>query len=145
MYTPDIVFNLPVSMPRMLEDWSSFPSDHGALFIALSVCFWRINRRIGLLAVLFTIVVVLLPRIYVGHHFPGDILVGSLVGLLIALLLMPLLERSKALQSAVTRGEAHPAVLYPLLFMVMFQVAALFEPARRTLDAISKMALAIGS
>ena len=94
---------------------------------------------------LFAIVLVLLPRIYVGLHFPGDILAGSLVGLLIALLLMPLLERSKALQSAVTRGEAHPAVLYPLLFMVMFQVAALFEPARRTLDAISKMALAIGS
>jgi len=60
---------------------SSFPSDHttGAFALALAV-FWR-HRKMGLGMLLFAIVTGI-SRVYVGHHYPFDILASIIIAIL---------------------------------------------------------------
>ena len=61
----------------------SFPSDHAAVAFAASMAVYFYNKKLG--AVLFTISFLMsLARIYVGAHYPLDILVGMFLGICIA-------------------------------------------------------------
>jgi undecaprenyl-diphosphatase len=65
---------------------SSFPSDHAAASIAIAVAVLLMHRRIGLV-VLAVALLVCYARVFVGAHYPGDVLGGAAVGLVVTLLL----------------------------------------------------------
>jgi len=65
---------------------SSFPSDHAAASIAIAVTVLLMHRRIGLV-VLAVALLVCFARVYVGAHYPGDVLGGAAIGLAVTLLL----------------------------------------------------------
>jgi membrane-associated phospholipid phosphatase len=68
----------------------SFPSDHAAASVAIAVVVLLAHRRIGAL-VLAGAALVCVARVYVGAHYPGDVLGGAAIGTCVALLLwMPL-------------------------------------------------------
>ena len=58
----------------------SFPSGHAAFFFAIAavICFY--NKKIGLLFFLADFLISLF-RVFVGIHWPSDILAGALVGI----------------------------------------------------------------
>jgi undecaprenyl-diphosphatase len=62
---------------------SSFPSDHAAASIAIAVAVLLMHRRLGVLVA----VLVCYSRVYVGAHYPGDVLAGAAIGSLVTLLL----------------------------------------------------------
>lgn len=64
---------------------SSFPSDHttGSISLALAVLFR--HRKIGF-GMLLLAILTGISRIYVGHHYPIDILGSILVGLMVSTL-----------------------------------------------------------
>ncbi|WP_066073755.1 undecaprenyl-diphosphatase [Neobacillus soli] len=73
---------------------ASFPSDHttGAFSLALAVLF--VHRKIGVGMLLFAFLTGF-SRIYVGHHYPFDILGSMVVSLVISIIvykLSPFLE-----------------------------------------------------
>ena len=74
----------------------SFPSDHAVMSGAVAAGVLVANRRLGLVA-LAAAVAMCLTRVYVGAHFPGDVLAGALVGAAVTLLgwvlLRPVLVR----------------------------------------------------
>ncbi|MBU8918956.1 undecaprenyl-diphosphatase [Bacillus sp. FJAT-29953] len=61
---------------------SGFPSDHstGAFSLALAVL-WRKHRKIGFGMLLFAILTGI-SRVYVGHHYPFDVLASVIVALI---------------------------------------------------------------
>lgn len=63
-----------------LNNWNSFPSDHSMFFFALGTGLWRVNRLAGLVAFVWTILIIDLPRIYLGIHYPSDVVFGALFG-----------------------------------------------------------------
>ena len=78
---PIVDFRLPYSMsPSALIGWSSFPSDHAALFFGLAATLYLVSRPIGILAFLHAFFVVNLPRVYTGVHYSSDILAGAALG-----------------------------------------------------------------
>lgn len=77
-------FVLPYGIePTALTNWSSFPSDHAVLFFTLATGFLFISRKLGILALIYTTLLIALPRIYLGFHYPTDIICGAVIGLAI--------------------------------------------------------------
>ncbi|MFI8239607.1 phosphatase PAP2 family protein [Streptomyces sp. NPDC085866] len=72
-------------------DWS-FPSNHTAIAVASAVALFFVSRRLGLLASGFAVAMAA-SRVWVGVHYPHDVLVGALVGGLVAFLVMTVLRR----------------------------------------------------
>ena len=68
---------------------SSFPSNSAAAAFAIAAAVWCVNRRIG--AALFLAAAVYgFSRVYVGVHYPADILGGAVVALIVTALTLRL-------------------------------------------------------
>lgn len=77
---------------------SSFPSDHTILAFAVTTALLLVSRRLGLLALALGVLVAV-ARVFVGVHYPTDVLGGALLGSGMVLLLSrfdPLLARATA-------------------------------------------------
>jgi membrane-associated phospholipid phosphatase len=61
----------------------SFPSDHAAASVAIATVLVLAHRRLGLVA-LAAAALVCVARVYVGAHYPGDVLAGAAVGATVA-------------------------------------------------------------
>ncbi len=95
----------------------SFPSDHATVAGAVAVGLLFADRRWGIIATALAIVMAF-TRVYVGAHYPGDVLAGLLLGGLVStagwFVIVPLLRRvatwltATKLRSLVTNAE--PAV-----------------------------------
>ncbi len=61
----------------------SFPSDHATGGFALAFGVWLYDRTLG--TILLAIAGLLaFSRVYVGTHYPGDVLAGALIGIAVA-------------------------------------------------------------
>lgn len=66
----------------------SFPSGHtGSSFAAAVVLFCRLPKRLSSFLLLLAFLIGF-SRLYVGGHYPSDIIVGAISGTLIALVLL---------------------------------------------------------
>lgn len=75
----------------------AFPSDHAVMAGAAAAGLWLVSRRLGLLAIAAAVTMAA-ARVYVGAHWPGDVLVGLVLGAAVTLagyrFLRPLLAGS---------------------------------------------------
>lgn len=128
---PELVFQLPYGVSATnLGSWSSFPSDHAALFFALATGLFFISRILGVLIAVHLLLIVVLARIYLGLHYPTDLLAGAILGIVITWV---------AIQSNIfvyfTKLGRHlydnkPALFYPLFFFFTYQIATMFIDLR---------------
>ncbi|MER6452620.1 phosphatase PAP2 family protein [Streptomyces sp900105245] len=85
-------------------DWS-FPSNHAAIAAAAAVALLFVSRRLGALAVVAACAMAV-SRVWVGAHYPHDVLAGVVVGAVAALLAMSALRgraQAAAMRLAATR------------------------------------------
>jgi undecaprenyl-diphosphatase len=64
----------------------SFPSDHATGAFALAFGIWLYDRTIGT-ALLILAAVMGIARVYVGMHYPSDVVAGALIGVVVATVL----------------------------------------------------------
>lgn len=129
-HNPGVHFRVPAGVdPSEFNHWSSFPSDHASMYFALAFMIFLHSRRWGVLAWMLSTLAVL-PRIYLGYHWPSDILAGALVGAGCVWACRKLIPQP--VTSRVLRWEQNaPYVFYAMAFLVCYQVGTLFEEARR--------------
>lgn len=81
--------------PLIPESGSSFPSGHAAFFFAISFVLLLIDKKWGIWFLIFSVFIGV-ARIFVGVHWPSDILGGLVVGFLTFLIFKLLFSKSYA-------------------------------------------------
>jgi membrane-associated phospholipid phosphatase len=99
-----------------LRTFGAFPSDHAALLGAIPVGFAEWGSALGLVwAVLAALL--LLVRVAVGFHYPSDMLVGTLLGMVAAAASMALYNRKGwwyRMANRLASGFSRPPYSYAL-------------------------------
>jgi undecaprenyl-diphosphatase len=86
----------PYEAHTIRHPWSSstdasFPSDHTSLSFAIAFAVFMIDRTVG--AVFLAIATVIgVGRLFIGAHYPGDVVAGVAVGLVAAFVVVRLLR-----------------------------------------------------
>ncbi len=135
LHSGDPAFVTPYGLdPSTLEHWSSFPSDHAAVVFALSTAIFALSRRLGLIAYVWSIVIVCLPRLYGGYHYASDSLGGAMIGIVAALVVMYLLPTRSITERASGVEARYPGLFNAGLFMLMYFFATMFEEVRHAVS-----------
>src|SRR5262249_6486194 len=136
VHEPAMEFQLPYGMmPEALDGWSSFPSDHAALFFCLTMGLWFVSRRLGIVALLHSIFVISFPRVYEGLHYPSDMLAGAAIGVAWFSIANMAFIKNRLLPPAMFWLEKDPMSFYAVLFLLTEQMATIFHDTR-TLAAV---------
>jgi membrane-associated phospholipid phosphatase len=109
------------------EAWSAFPSDHAILFATLTTGLFLVSVPLGWLALLDTLFVVCLPRIYLGIHYPTDTLAGLAIGASVSLLANRPAFRNRVGDAALGWMKRHPGSFYAAFFLFSFELAGMFS------------------
>jgi undecaprenyl-diphosphatase len=139
-HDPDLNFQLPYGVEiTLMESWSSFPSDHAVLFFALATGIWFISRSTGALAITYILIVICFPRIYLGYHYPTDMLGGALAGIGIGWLLNTNKLRTYIAHPVMRWLRRAPGPVYACFFLFTYQIAVLFHDVRAIGSLIKKV------
>lgn len=129
LFDPALHFQAPLSIhPNLLSSWNSFPSDHAAVFFGLATALLLVNRTIGWVAVALAVWLDFV-RIYLGLHFPTDVIGGGILGILFVMLTQPL-RFSKPVRWIMALESSRKPLFYAGLFYFCFGVATLFNDYR---------------
>lgn len=111
--------------PEVLEktrndEWDryGFPSGHTSVQIALWICLFFLFRKrwiliTGIAMVVFTII----SRLYLAHHFLGDILGGTLIGLTTSGLLILLISKTNYLRVSHQQFKSLSILWLPIILV----------------------------
>ncbi len=124
---PTLDFVRPYGKMRTsLEHWNAFPSDHAALFLGLATGIYLVSRRLGLFTLAYALVVTGLARIYLGLHYPSDVIAGAALGVGTVGLAVQERVRRPLARAVLAWPQRRPALFYALFFLVTYQIATLF-------------------
>ena len=143
MHDPTLNFQVPYGQSSdILLSWSSFPSDHAAIYFAVAMCLYFVSRRLGIFALCWALFVTCLPRVYLGIHYPTDIIAGALLGIGIAFLAKS--PAIKIVRPLMRWCDQHPGPFYALMFIFTLQLATAFESVlviKNFIEAVTRHAL----
>jgi undecaprenyl-diphosphatase len=111
--------------------WSAFPSDTAALFIFLATCLLSISPLLGSLALLDAVFLISFPRVFLGIHYPTDILAGAVIGVAGGYWATRPNIRAWLARPGILWMQAHPPSFYAMAFLLAFLVARIFWPLQR--------------
>ena len=97
------------------------------MFSALAVGLCFISWRAGLIAILYTLFIVCVPRIYLGLHYPTDIIVGLVLGALIGCWANVAAVYKRFASRTLRWQSESPGAFYFALFIVSFEFATMFD------------------
>ena len=117
------------------EDWSSFPSDQAALFFALAAGLWRCSRPLGVLAILVAIIGVCAVQIYLGIHYPSDVIAGAALGVLCVYATARIGSNRLTRTILAFERDFSPA-FYAAMFLVTFEIGSLFDDVRQLMHGV---------
>ena len=117
------------------EHWSSFPSDTATLLFAIAAGFWLGSRWLGLVFGVFALSTSL-ARVYLGIHYPSDILVGAMLGIATSIALDRDFVRRKIAAPILAIETFYPPYFYAVFFVILSELADGFPVTRRIAVAV---------
>ncbi|HEY8610729.1 MAG TPA: phosphatase PAP2 family protein [Roseomonas sp.] len=118
----------------ILRNMSSFPSDHAVLAFAIATAVFLAHRGVGIFAFGWALFVSTLPRVYLGMHYPFDVLGGAVIGIITMVLAAYLPLPARAGHAVSQLAQSYRGWFYAGLFLMTYQMANLFVDARILLN-----------
>ena len=133
---PSLHFRAPIGLPPQTNwtSWSSFPSDHAALFFALAWGVWSVSRRAGVGLGFYILFIICLPRLYIGIHYFTDLFAGAVIGLTCSAIISEQPVLGMLTRPLLAWAERRPASFYFFFSLLTFQIATLFWDLRTALS-----------
>jgi undecaprenyl-diphosphatase len=113
-----------------LEHWSSFPSDNATYLFAIAASLWLISWRWGLFFGVFAALAAM-ARVFLGIHYPSDVLVGALLGIATSLAVNRESVRQKIAAPVLSYETRYPPWFYGLFFLALAELSGGFPNTRR--------------
>jgi undecaprenyl-diphosphatase len=142
LYETGLDFVLPFTLDpdvMKLSHESSFPSDHAVLFYSLSASLWLISKRVGIFALAYTTVMIAFPRVYLGLHYPTDIIGGAALGGAVTLAMPRWLSGREWMNTLLRWSNEKPHWFTPFFFIVMYQIVEMFDESRAIIGGFAKL------
>jgi undecaprenyl-diphosphatase len=137
--TPALHFHMPAGLDvSRLYSWSSFPSDHTVLFVALSIGVLFASRRLGWIALTYTAICIMLPRVYMGLHWSTDVLAGALLGVAFAFGADITAYRELVWRWVEKVWRDSPGILAGCVFLLSYEITVLFDTPISIMMALLK-------
>jgi membrane-associated phospholipid phosphatase len=144
VYNPALHFLPPFGAPeKFYVDHSSFPSGHATLLGALATGIFLVSRRVGIISFGYVMLIGLFPRVYLGLHYPTDIIGGAFIGGACVLLANGSRIRKAVADPLLSWSQEHPDWFYALFFVVTYQTAELYKGVREVAGFVLEMCVAI--
>ena len=129
-----------VSGAIQTNDLGSFPSDHAGFFLVISLGIWLASRRLGWLALGWTVFVILAGKMISAQHTPLDIAAGALVAVIV-LAVFRLAAARKWVDVMLERVSQltlrHSAFSSALIFAVAFEMSSTMVHVRQFLGLLA--------
>jgi len=115
----------------ILQGFSAFPSDTATLIGGLaSGAFFFASNIVGVVAIGYALIFSLVPRVFLGLHFPSDILVGASIGFLFVALSNTTKMKELLSKDLLVFSDRHPHIFNCLFFILTYELASLFIELR---------------
>jgi undecaprenyl-diphosphatase len=119
-----------------LMDWSSLPSEHAMLWMAIATGIFLAAPRIGLLALLYAVLLICAPRAYLGLHYPTDLLAGAAMGIAVTVTATHDAIREQIASPILRWIERHQAPSAMLAFVLYAELVTQFDEPRDLMSGL---------
>ena len=123
------------------NDLGSFPSDHAGFFIAISLGILLASRRFGLLALGWTIFVILAGKLISGQHTPLDVAAGATVAIAELAIIQYVLRKGfrGSLDKLTGLTLRYSALSSAIVFLIAFEMSSTMIHIRAFLGFLAVM------
>ena len=123
------------------NDLGSFPSDHAGFFITIALGIWLASRRLGWLALGWTVFVILAGKVISAQHTPLDVAAGALVAVLELALVQYMFSRKfpRFLDKVTSLSLRYSALSSAIIFLAAFEVSSTMVHIRAFLGLLAAM------
>jgi len=138
IFNPDLHLHFASDSLREagLSGFSSFPSDHAMLWMAISLGIFFVWRGVGTIALLYTVLFICLPRAYLGFHYPTDLLAGAAIGVAITYVMTRDAVRARTAAPLLRLAMRLPGPASMLAFLVSFELITQFDDLLRLMHSV---------
>ena len=89
---PFVYHNVHLLLPSVSANEAAFPSGHASFCFALSTIIYGYNKKAGVFFYIGSFLIVI-ARVFVGVHWPSDILAGAVLGIVMGWILNKIFKK----------------------------------------------------